>query len=143
MDWTTIGYVTLASLAFSVNFAPWYHYIKAEFGMYRYRLSERVCVIFLAGLLATTCILVEGMLVVALAQAGNSIINWGIGNFLLSLGIVTTIVGGPFLAKPVALRVFVAIPHYILKFFADCKSYKATLNATAPIKRSIYEITEE
>lgn len=136
MDWTTIGYVAIASVVFSLHFIP-----------IRYVLSKDIdiepALSWVAGLMTIGLMLVEPLLLLAIFAVGYSIIGWGIGNFLISTVVIISIIGGPFLAKPLALRLFVAIPHYVRKFFADCKAYKTKLEITAPIKRSVYELMED
>jgi len=129
MDWTTIGYITLASIIYSINFYVWVEDWSDEGD------------IILSGAVALASGVLEVIVCVALYMLGTEVIlKWGIGNFLLSSGIVTTIVGGPYLAKPLAKRIFVAIPHYTQKFFAECRTYKNELEIKAPIKRSVYEL---
>lgn len=136
MDWTTIGYITLASIVFIIHFIPIQRRIYST-------VDSRVLSIFAAAALTLSIAYFEVFLLLGLYKLGVVISAWGIGNFLLSAVIVTTIVGGPYIAKPLALRLFVAVPHYIKKFFADCKTYKTELETKQPTKRSIYDLMEE
>lgn len=138
MDWASISWVAGASGMFILNFMPITRGVKRGFDN-----ELDILIIALSCILTTCAIIGEVMLGYFLYLAVLAILGWGIGNFLLSVGVATTIIGGPFLAKPLVIKVLVGVPHYIKKFFADCKKYKAELEIKAPIKRSVYELMED